>query len=303
MILPGRLSAEEVFPAGYANLRAYFIELASGLRVRVVEAGNVASPPVVCLPGFGCSTYIFRHTLVPLASAGYRAIAVDLKGHGLSDKPADASGYTLEAMRAHVIEILDALGLQSVRLIGLSMGAALAAHVAAAIPERVPNVVLVSTVGFDGVPGLSVVQAFTPEAVTKLAPRIANRSLVRLMLRGVYGKLRDFSERDVEEYWAPTQFPEFVTAMRHLLHEFDWKATFPALPMRWMAIAGTMDYLARRGTVEEAARTRPEGELLVVEGAGHVVLDESPDFVNASIIRFFKATAGRPYIAPQNDTN
>lgn len=111
MVLRGRLSPDEMFPAGQSELRSYHTELASGIRVRVVEVGDPESPPVVFLPGWGCSAYIFRYTLEPVAAAGYRAIAVDLKGHGLSDKPTAVGEYTLDSMRTHVIEILNALGI------------------------------------------------------------------------------------------------------------------------------------------------------------------------------------------------
>ncbi|MEO7219665.1 MAG: alpha/beta hydrolase, partial [Gemmatimonadaceae bacterium] len=264
MVLPGRLSPEEMFPAGDAALRAHYVALRSGIRVRAVEAGAVDAPPVVFLPGWGCSAYIFRDTLGAIAAAGYRALAVDLKGHGLSDKPVSGGEYTLASMRSHVIDILDALGLGRVRLAGLSMGAALAAHVAAAEPERVSSLVLVSTVGFDGVPGLGAVQKMTPEPLMNLLPRIATRPALRLLLHGVYGKLISFSERDVDEYWAPTQFPEFTQAMRRLLHEFSWKAPFLTPAMPCLVVSGTLDYLARRETVEARARSTATMQTLIV---------------------------------------
>lgn len=303
MVFRGRLSPEEMFPAGHPELRVYFARLASGLRVRVVEAGNVDSPSVLFLPGWGCSTYVFRETLGPIAAAGYRAIAVDLQGHGLSDKPESAASYTLASMRGHVIDILDTLGLYQVRLAGLSMGAALAAHVAAELPERVLKVVLVSTVGFDGVPGLNLFQSTTPASAIPILPRIATRAVLRIMLNGVYGKLRPFTARDVDEYWAPTQFPGFTRAMRHLLHEFPWTAAFPMLTMPCLVITGASDHLARRGTVEARVRVCPSMELMVVPGAGHVVFDEAPDLVNSAMVDFFRADGVKAYISTQNDTS
>ncbi len=286
MVLRGRLSPDEMFPAGQPELRSYHTELASGIRVRVVEAGDPEAPPVVFLPGWGCSTYIFRDTLGPVAAAGHRAIAVDLKGHGLSDKPTTVGEYTLDSMRNHVIEILDALEISRAPLAGLSMGAALAAHVAAVVPARVTSLILVSTVGFDGVPGLSAFQSLTSGPMVPVLPKVATRSVLRLMLHGVYGKLRPFTERDVDEYWAPTQFPEFTRAMRHLLHQFTWRARFPELDMPCLVISGTLDHLARGETVEVLTRSRPAMRMLTVADAGHVVFDEAPEVVNAAIVDF-----------------
>src|SRR2546423_3442498 len=80
----------EMFPAGDPGYRVNFPRLRSGIRVRVVEKGHVSAPSVLMIHGWGCSAYIFREIMPAVAEAGFRAIAVDLKGHGLSDKPQQA---------------------------------------------------------------------------------------------------------------------------------------------------------------------------------------------------------------------
>ena len=119
-----------MFPAGRPDLRTRYLELASGLRVRAVEAGNESDPTVFLIPGWGCSVYIFRENFAALATAGFHPVAVDLKGHGLSDKPLAPGEYRLEPMRTHISEVIDALEVEHVMLAGLSMGSALAAHYA-----------------------------------------------------------------------------------------------------------------------------------------------------------------------------
>src|SRR6266480_189610 len=83
----GILSPGEMFPAGDAAYRVNFPRLRSGIMVRAVERGNPTSPPVVLVHGWGCSAYVFRRNMPALAEAGFRAIAIDLNGHGLLDKP------------------------------------------------------------------------------------------------------------------------------------------------------------------------------------------------------------------------
>ncbi|MEP6906149.1 MAG: alpha/beta fold hydrolase, partial [Gemmatimonadales bacterium] len=98
-----------MFPAGRPELRTRYLELASGIRVRAVECGEHGAPMIVLLPGWGCSAFVFRDNLAPLATAGFHVVAVDLKGHGLSDKPIATGEYRLESMQSHIHEILDAL--------------------------------------------------------------------------------------------------------------------------------------------------------------------------------------------------
>jgi pimeloyl-ACP methyl ester carboxylesterase len=240
------------------------------------------------LPGWGCSVYVFRENLAALAAAGFHAVAVDLKGHGLSDKPQSPEEYRLEPMRAHVLEILDALEADEVMLAGLSMGAALAAHVGASDPRRVRGVIMVSPVGFSGVRGLRIIRALTPRSVTPLLPKVPGRALIVQMLSLVNGKLRRITEQDVEEYWAPTQFPEFSRAMRHLLHEFTWGAPFRSLEMPTLMISGTRDRLTSRSDAETFRRTMPTLDHIAVHDAGHVVLDEAAPLVNEAMIDFVR---------------
>src|SRR5216683_4253132 len=128
-IRSNRLDPFSMFPAGRPELRARYLDLPSGLRIRVVESGENDAPLVVMVPGWGCSAYVFRENLVPLAHAGYHCIATELKGHGLSDKPLDPREYRLEPMRRNLTEILESLGAPAF-VCGLSMGAAIGAEVA-----------------------------------------------------------------------------------------------------------------------------------------------------------------------------
>jgi pimeloyl-ACP methyl ester carboxylesterase len=240
------------------------------------------------MPGWGCSVYVFRDNLAPLAAAGFHAIAVDLKGHGLSDKPLSRGHYRLDAMRVHVIEILDALGAHGVVLAGLSMGASLAAHVAANYPGRVRGVVMGSPVGFDGVPGLRMVRGATPSPVVPLLPRIVTRAMIASILRFVTGKLRPISKRDVDEYWAPTQFPEFTIAMRRLVHEYDWNSPLRALEVPSLLLTGTRDPLLSRSKARRLARGTHGLRHVEIRDAGHVVYDEAPVAVNEAMIAFVR---------------
>jgi pimeloyl-ACP methyl ester carboxylesterase len=131
-----------MYPAGIAGLSQRKITLASGLKVRVVESGPADGPPVVLLSGWGGCVYMWRKNLPALAEAGLRVIAVDLKGQGLSDKPLEPAEYTSEKMTAHALEILDALKLKRVRLVGQSMAGKIAADVALAAPDELARLTM-----------------------------------------------------------------------------------------------------------------------------------------------------------------
>lgn len=82
-----------------------FVEIPAGddpaegttLRINVVDVGDTDAPVVVFLHGNPSWSYIWRHTIPVVLEAGYRVIAPDLVGMGLSDKPAKLSDYTVRS--------------------------------------------------------------------------------------------------------------------------------------------------------------------------------------------------------------
>lgn len=283
------LAESEIFPAGVAGITANFLALRSGLRVRVVEAGAAGAPPVVLLAGWGCSAYLYRKNLPALAAAGFRGIAVDLKGQGLSDKPLAPEAYTLDSLAAHVLDILDALERPEVMLVGLSLGGAIAMQVALRAPERVHKLALLNAVGLGPVRLVAVARAL-PAALGALLPHVARRWMFALALRAAYGTLARPTARDVDEYHAPARDPAFVRSLWSLLREVDWQPRTPAelarLTMPVLVIAGTRDRLVSPHGVEARARAMPRARALLIAGAGHACAEEAPAAVNRALVDF-----------------
>ncbi|MBX6332338.1 MAG: alpha/beta hydrolase [Gemmatimonadaceae bacterium] len=289
--MPRFLSESELFPAGVPGLTSRFVALPSGLRVRVVEgsATVVDAPPVLLLPGWGCSAYLYRHNIGALAAAGFRPIAVELKGQGLSDKPAAREEYTLDSLTAHVLEVLDALGLERAMLVGVSLGGAIATRVALRAPDRVTALVLLNAVGLARV-RLVALARLLPGALAPVLPRLARRWMFALALRAVYGDLGRPTRRDVDQYYAPARDPAFVRSLWWLLHEIDWRVldarAVRALRPPVLAISGTRDRLIPPRGVDALLQNAPDAQLVLIAGAGHAVVEEAPEAVNRAVIDF-----------------
>src|SRR4051812_24557130 len=298
MTIPNRrepLRPGEMFPASDPAYRVSFPRLHTGLTVRVVERGDPAAPPVLFIHGWGCSAYVFDRNLPVIANAGFRAIAVDLKGHGLSDKPLDPTEYVVDSLVEHVREIFDALQLESPALVGHSMGGSLIYHFAARYPRRARCLALLSPVGLKGVPLMRLYRAITPRFINPLLRRARSRTFIRIALRRVYGRRGHFTERDVEEYFAPSQFPEYPVAMRQLLHSYDWSAAadrpLAKLDLPAVGLWGTLDHLMPDDGMEIFARLLPKISMRAVTDAGHVIPQETPDEVNAAVLGLLRSVA------------
>lgn len=282
------LSPGEMFPSGDPAYRVSFPLLSSGTRIRVLERGEPTSPPVLLVHGWGCSAFVFRRNMPALAAAGFRAIAVDLKGHGLSDKPIESREYTIDSLVEHLLEILNALGLERPALAGHSLGGSLIYHFASKHPDRARCLGLLSPVGLTGVPLVWLYRALTPKPLTPLLRKIKPRLIVRLALKRVYGKRGHFTERDVEELVAPSQFPEFALAVRELLHNYDWVAA-KHRPLRLVdlpavGVWGSLDHMMPHDGMAIYAPLVPRIALTVIPDAGHLITEETPHEVNSALL-------------------
>jgi len=284
----GLLAPGEMFPAGDSTYRVSFPRLASGIRIRVVERGDPAARTIVLVHGWGCTAYVFRYNMPSIADAGYRVVAPDLKGHGLSDKPPGADEYTIDALVEHLRETLDALGLERPVLAGHSLGGTLSYHFAARHPERVGGLGLLAPAGLTGVPLMRLYRLLTPAALNPLFKRARSRTVVKIALRRVYGKRGHFSHRDVEEYVAPSQFADYWPAIRQLLHSYDWKAAvhrqLSVVHVPAVGVWGSRDHMMPHDGMKIYKRLVPGIELRPVTDAGHIVTEETPIEVNEMLL-------------------
>ena len=213
-----------MWPAAEPGYRVRFVKLSDGTRIRVVERGPEAGAPVLMLPGWGVCAYTFRGNMPALADAGFRAIAVDLRGHGRSDKPESADLYTLGSLVEHVRDIMAALALDRASVVAQSMAGRVAVELALLAPDAVTSLTLISPVSLGRVRLIGLGRLSASRILDPIAPLAARRVLFRVALETAYGKLGTVEPHEVDEYWAQTQFPGFITAVRRLLGRFDWRS-------------------------------------------------------------------------------
>lgn len=106
---------------------------ANGARFHVAECGQ--GPLVLLLHGFPQFWWAWRHQLPALAAAGYRTVAMDLRGYGASDKP--PKGYDAPTLVADVAGVIRCLGESTAVLVGAGIGGALSWAMPALHPELV----------------------------------------------------------------------------------------------------------------------------------------------------------------------
>ncbi len=282
---------------------------ANGIRLHVAEAGD--GPLVVLLHGFPEFWFAWRHQLTGLAERGYRAVAVDLRGYGDSDKP--PRGYDLWTLAGDVAGLIPALGESRAAVVGQGWGGVVGWTVAALHPRRVGALVAIAAPH-----PLAVRRAVVRDvrnqgrALTAVArfqlPRLPERDLrvdggprVETLMRAwagtAWSATDDFADA-VARYRSALQVPGvahcameyYRWAVRSQLRaegrRFAAGVARPAeVPV--LALHGADDPLLLPGTA--AASTPWAGERHTLEvwpGVGHFPHEECPHTVTARIAAF-----------------
>jgi pimeloyl-ACP methyl ester carboxylesterase len=127
---------------GVADTVTHRLVSVPGGRIHLAEQGR--GPLVLLVHGFPESWYSWRHQLPALAAAGYRAVAIDVRGYGRSSKPAGVAAYRLLDHVADNVGVIQALGEEQAIVVGHDWGAPIAANSALLRPDVFTAVGLLS---------------------------------------------------------------------------------------------------------------------------------------------------------------
>jgi pimeloyl-ACP methyl ester carboxylesterase len=119
-----------------------YVLLRTGIKLHYAEKGDPSGEPVIFLHGYVDSWLSFAPMLSEFSSS-FRAFALDLRGHGNSDKP--EGGYKLEDFVADLEAFMDSVGLERADIVGHSLGSFVAQMFAAQHPDRVRRLFLISS--------------------------------------------------------------------------------------------------------------------------------------------------------------
>ena len=170
------------------------------LRVHYLDEGPADGPPVLLMHGEPSWSFLYRHMIPPLISAGHRVIAPDLVGFGRSDKPMSRSDYTYARHVAWMSELLfDQLDLRDLTFLGQDWGGLVGLRLVASQPDRYSRVIIANTGLPDG--SMRPSQAFLDwQKFSQESPVFP----IGLLLNG--GTATELSDGVVAAYDAP--FPD-----------------------------------------------------------------------------------------------
>lgn len=290
----GRITSDDVerAAAAAAETREDYVSLPDGRRIFYVLAGPLGATPLVFLHGLGGSQSTWQTVLGDLA-ATYRVCALDLPGHGQSDKPAPgAADYSLGSLAGAVVGALEALALRDAVLVGHSLGGAVAITVALGHPDRVSRLVLVDSAGLG--------DEINPEMLDRIeaAP---SRAESRLLLELFFRDKRYVLESGIEDNYQGRLAPGADDAVRAVASAagFSRAGQRTGLPARLgelrrpvLIVWGAEDRVIPAGHATAAARTIDGARVEVFPQTGHVPQIEAASAFVRAVTEFVPAPAG-----------
>lgn len=118
----------------------------NGIELAVWDTGNPSNlPPVILCHGFPELAFSWRHQIRDLPKSGIRAIALDMRGYGLSSAPQMVSAYDLDSLTSDLEALLDAKGIEKAVFCGHDWGGLVVWALATRRPDRVAGVIGVNT--------------------------------------------------------------------------------------------------------------------------------------------------------------
>lgn len=264
----------EVLEAKYSNPSSKFLNV-DGVRIHYRDEGS--GPPLVLIhANFG--SLLSWDDVVAQLKPDHRVLRFDMTGHGLTG-PDPSGDYSLERTVALTEKFVDALGLEKFSIGGTSLGGTVAIHYAAAHPDRVEKLVLLSPGALEGrsmqragrsVPrAADILEYVTPRALAKfmLTSRFGDPGKVDDKLvdqwydmwmregqrAAILARLRSYSSADIGKATAAVRAPTLIL----------WGEANPQAPVE------------QAGELKAMLGNAPSIDLITYAGVGHMAAEEA----------------------------
>ncbi len=258
-------------------------QIVGGIRLRY-ETWGVGQAPLLLIHGLGSSADDWFMQL-PAFAPHYRCVAVDLRGHGLSDKPAGA--YSIPLFASDAAALLEQIGAAPAHVLGLSLGGMVAQQLAIAHPALVRSLVLLNTFPGFWPPTREIVRL----GARRLAAPWRRRTMAQQAAR-VVSDLFPAAEHaalkvQAEARLAANDPAAYRRAMRAIMR-FRPGAALSAIACPVLIVAGTQDRVVPAAYQARLRAALPNAGFAAIEGGGHACNIECPEAVNAAVLGFLR---------------
>lgn len=254
------------------------LKRAGGIAYREAEPTQATDRlPALCIHGWPQSSYMWRHMLPALASAGRRALAPDLPGFG--DSPPDSPG-TFERHVEALERFRRAVGLDRVVLAVHDTGGLIGLRWACDHPDAVSGLVITNTGFFPGHEWIEIAKTMrTPIQGEALVDSLSREGFATLLEEAS----SEFDERALDEYWKAFSTAGNRRGMLELYRSFNddqlesYQRKLAALEVPALILWGRQDEYIPLDYASRFAKEMPGSKLVLLDGVRHFLFDDEPE--------------------------
>ena len=251
-----------------------------GARIYWDEQGHGA--PILLIMGLGYPSYMWHRTR-PVLMTRYQTIAFDNRGVGRSNVP--PGPYSITVMASDAAAVLDAAGVESTHVFGVSMGGMIAQEFALQHPKRVRSLIL----GCTAAGGPTAVRAERDAAQMLMAratmnPEQAAEAAVPFIYDAATPREKIDEDLAIRRPWLPS--PEAYAAQLQGILAWEAYSRLPGINMPTLLIHGESDRLVPPGNARLIAEHIPGAKLVMIPHAGHIFLTDQTEVAHRLILEF-----------------
>jgi pimeloyl-ACP methyl ester carboxylesterase len=263
-----------------------------------VERFGHGGTAVILIHGFPTSSFLWRNVAPAITDAGHTAYAIDLFGHGESDRPFD-SDFGIASQAEYLDAAMTALRVARGVLVGVDIGGNVALRLAATRPERVEKLVLINTPVFDELPAKDITQLQRNTA--KFAVRttrgiLGAAPLIEAVLKAsVADPEKHMPTKLIARYLAPFVGKDgtnhLLTLASSISAEDMEDIEMRDIHVPTLILWGEEDTFVDPKIADKLANELPDGRLVKMPGVARLLPEENPDFLSEQLIDFMKKRA------------
>ena len=251
--------------------------------------------PLLLIHGYGAGMWVWEKQIEVLSQL-YRVYAVDVIGHGFSDRP--KIPYIPEVYTCFLRDFMDGVGIEKATLIGNSMGGGIAWATAILFPERVDGLILI-----DCVPPDVLAQVKNKSLRTLIAIRdipflpylvisTRSKSSMRWVLKDCVSDVKLITPEVVKRQYELSRIKGttwvLYSTLKHAEEALKLRDQFSLIRHPALFIWGEKDIIFPPDVGETLHRAITGSKFQLIEKSGHIPMWETPDIVNQAILDFLK---------------
>jgi len=241
---------------------------------------------VFLLHGIYGSKDYWRYQTERLVARGYRVVAWDAPGYGISPLP---DPFTFDVVAEAGAQLIRALGSERNVVHGHSMGGQITPRIRRKVPELVQGIVISSTIGYFANRTKEEQEEFVRKRTAPPPPGTDPVTANLLVVNSMLGPTSSGPEVDLVRRWASRTPPETVKAAVKAVQSYpeaDAVSGFRAIAVPTLLVAGEVDQVGHPAGMKRVADMIPRCEFGIVPGSGHYPWAENPAEFNRYFFGF-----------------